>query len=37
MRIEQDMIVRQVAEAASLLASIWDYEDRLAGTPDFCR
>jgi hypothetical protein len=37
MRIEQDMIVRQVAGAASLLASIWDYEDRLAGAPAVCR
>lgn len=36
MALEQPLIVRQIADAASLLASIWAYEDRQAGTPPAC-
>ncbi len=36
MGIEQDMIVRQIADAASVLASIWIYEADQAGTPSVC-
>jgi zinc dependent phospholipase C len=36
MGIEQDMIVHQIAASASLLASIWAYEDRQAGAPSVC-
>jgi hypothetical protein len=33
MAIEQDMIVHQIASSASLLASIWAFEDTQAGNP----
>ena len=33
MAIEQDLVVHQIATAASVLASIWIYEDRQAGAP----
>jgi hypothetical protein len=36
MGIEQNMIVRQIADAASVLASIWTYEDEQAGAPSGC-
>ena len=36
MRIEQDMIVHQIADAASVLASIWIYEADQAGAPSVC-
>ncbi|HXR24176.1 MAG TPA: hypothetical protein VN742_02365, partial [Candidatus Binataceae bacterium] len=36
MAIEQDMVVHQIADAASVLASIWIYEDQQAGAPSVC-
>ena len=36
MRREQPMIVRQVAEASSVLASLWLYEWKQAGSPAAC-
>ncbi len=36
MGIEQDMIIHQIADAASVLTSIWIYEADQAGTPSIC-
>lgn len=36
MGIEQDMVVHQIAAAASVLASLWVYEDRQDGSPAVC-
>jgi hypothetical protein len=36
MGIERELIVRQIADAASVLASIWYYESTLTGVPADC-
>jgi len=36
MGIEQAMVIHQVASSATVLASIWAYEDEEAGTPAVC-